>query len=254
MSTILDNKETKDIVETLKNLGLNPKESAIYLALISLGEVGASPIVSETGLHRQFVYDNLASLEEKGLIGHSIVRGRKKFYNHGLSKLSAMFEHKKRLADDVIKQIEKKLLPVDMQQFEIYRGVDTFVTNELEMIKSVSPGSKVYIFGGTGDGYHKTMGRFLNEYEYIRVKKNIEVMYLGSAEQKKYLETNKDERRLFNYRLLPSGFSGELNISVYEDRVSLIMFSNPIASFTVISPKIAKSYIDFFMGLWNISK
>ena len=254
MSLITDDKEREETLETLKTLGLSTKESLVYLSLMTLGEMGTTAISLDTKLHRQFVYDTLASLEDKGLIGHSIVRGRKKFFSYSASRLSTIFDYKKKLADEFATKIEKRLLPSDIQQFEVYRGQEAFVTNELSIINSARPGSKIYVFGGVGDEYTETLGKYFTEYEYQRKKKGIEVLYLGAAVQAKFLTETRDSRDLFTYRLLPSSLTGELCITTYEDRICFYMFGSPVANFTVKSEKIAKSYIDFFMGLWQISK
>ncbi len=254
MSKIIDENEKKETIESLKSLGLSTKEASVYIALISLGEVGATAVVTATGLHRQFVYDTLASLEEKGLTGHSVVRGRKKFFSYDLSKLSGMFDHKKRIADDLVSHLQKTMMPSDIQELEMYKGQEAFVTNEFEIQKNTRPGSKVYVFGGGGDKYELTLGKHLNEYEYRRIKKNIEVLYIGGASQKEFLAECKDRRTLFNYRLLPSGLTGNLNITVYEDSICFYIWGSPVTNFTVRSKSIAKSYADFFMGLWGISK
>jgi sugar-specific transcriptional regulator TrmB len=254
MSGIFDNKERDDAIETLQSLGLTVKESLVYFSLMQSGEVGASAISTDTKLHRQFVYDTLSSLEEKGLVGHVIVRGRKKFFSYGPSKLSTMFEYKKKLAEDFTRKIEKKILPSDIQQFEVYRGQEAFIANEMNTIDSIRPGSKIYVFGSVGDEYEKSLGKYLTEYEFQRAKKGVEVLYLGSSTQTKFLIQSKDTRRLFSYRLLPSILTGALNITIFEDRVCFYMYGPPVANFTIKSERIAKSYADFFLGLWQMSK
>ena len=254
MSKITDEKEKKDLSATLQELGLTQKESSVYLSLLGLGEVGASALVADTKLHRQFVYDALDSLEEKGLAGHTIVRGRKRFTGRSPSRIITMLEQKKHVAEEFTARLEKKLLPVDLQEFEVYRGPEAFVANELEIIKTARPSSKMYIFGGTGDDYEKTLGIHLTQYEYMRNKKDIEILYIGNVEQKDFLQTCKDNRTMFSYRILPQTLTGDLCITVYEDKFCFYMFGSPVTAITIKSKKMAKSYTDFFMGLWNISK
>jgi len=254
MSKNIDEKQYNTLSESLKELGLTTKEASVYLTLLELGETGTSPIIRQTKLHRQFVYDALTSLEDKGLVGHSVVRGRKKFFSYDVSKLSGMFDHKKRIADDLVKHLEKTIMPVDIQEIEMYKGQEAFVANEFEILKKAAVGSKMYVFGGGGDEYEHTLGKYLTEYEYQRIKKNIEVVYIGSSSQREFLSKAKDARRLFDYRLLPSAFTGNLNITVYEDSICFYIWGSPVTNFTVRSKSIAKSYADFFMGLWKMSK
>ena len=70
----------KSLINNLEKLGLNHKEALVYIDLLTKQRpVGSSKIVHSTGLHGQFVYDSLYSLEDKGLVKHSVANGRKKF-------------------------------------------------------------------------------------------------------------------------------------------------------------------------------
>jgi sugar-specific transcriptional regulator TrmB len=253
MSRITDNTSKDEMLSSLKELGLSAKEANVYMSLLSLGESGSTAIAKESGLHRQFVYDTLASLEKKGLTGHTIVKGRKRFFSHSPSKLGGFFEHKKRIADSVVRQLEKSFLTSEIQELESYQGQEAFVANEFEILRAAKPGSKMLVLGGSGDEYIRNHGKYFEEYEYQRQKKGIELLYIGSATQKEFLRENKD-RPLFQYRLLPIAFTGNLNITIYDDKICFYMYGNPIGVFSVRSERIAKSYGDFFMSLWNISR
>ena len=56
--------------------------------------MGSSKIVATTKLHGQFVYNALATLEEKGLVKHSVVNGRKKFQANTPERLSQLIDEK----------------------------------------------------------------------------------------------------------------------------------------------------------------
>ena len=77
MSKILDQSENRELLKGLESFGLSEKEAAVYLALLPYRDIGSSKLVAATGLHKQFVYNALARLEEMGLAKHVIVRGRK---------------------------------------------------------------------------------------------------------------------------------------------------------------------------------
>ncbi len=56
-----------NILKELKAFGLNAKESLIYVELLRSGEQSAIALSKATELHRQFVYNALSALKEKGL-------------------------------------------------------------------------------------------------------------------------------------------------------------------------------------------
>ena len=56
------------IDESLRSLGLNEKEGAVYLALLSLGQTTAYAVAEKSGLKRPTVYVVLDDLRKKGLV------------------------------------------------------------------------------------------------------------------------------------------------------------------------------------------
>lgn len=56
------------IEESLRNLGLNSKESTVYVTLLSLGQSTAYAIAEKSGLKRPTVYVVLEDLRKKGLV------------------------------------------------------------------------------------------------------------------------------------------------------------------------------------------
>lgn len=53
--------------DILKTIGLQPKETLVYEALLKLGETGIKPLLRETNLKRGNLYDILYSLEKREL-------------------------------------------------------------------------------------------------------------------------------------------------------------------------------------------
>src|SRR3989344_1903700 len=68
-----------EISGLLNKIGLNPKEAAIYIALIENGLMTISGISKATGLHRPAIYQILPGLEKRGLIAVA-PKGKLKYY------------------------------------------------------------------------------------------------------------------------------------------------------------------------------
>ncbi len=65
--------------EALKDLGLEPKEISVYLALLELGESAVLAISRKSEIKRPTAYLILRSLEEKGLVSR-VLKGKKTLY------------------------------------------------------------------------------------------------------------------------------------------------------------------------------
>src|SRR3989344_7164264 len=80
--------------EMLEKAGLTKNEAKVYQALLNLNLSSAKPIIDETRLHRQVVYDSLSSLIEKGFASFVIQANRKYFKASSPSQLLSYFDSK----------------------------------------------------------------------------------------------------------------------------------------------------------------
>src|SRR3989344_1567552 len=119
-----------NLVKRLGTLGLNDKESKVYIALLSRQNVGTSKLINATGLHGQFVYMALQRLEELGLAKHVIERGRKKFSPNTPKRLLSLVDEKKLVAQSVAEELQSRFSGAHEQDFEIFQGESTFVSHE----------------------------------------------------------------------------------------------------------------------------
>src|SRR3989344_6843152 len=108
MKQNLDKKWNGLLLKNLEKLGLTEKEARIYIYLVGrTQEIGSSKIVSATGLHGQYVYTALESLEKKGLVKHVIKNNRKKWSANPPTRLESLVEEKRTVANEVRDTLEK---------------------------------------------------------------------------------------------------------------------------------------------------
>lgn len=244
----------KDIKDALFELGLTDKEIQVYLALIPLGTTGTSRLLDATGLHGQFVYQALSSLEDRGLAGYVLERGRKKFFAKAPSALVQVAEKHVATAQAVAKSLEQAALIPEEQTFEVVRGTESFVAHEFSLLREAAEGCELLVIGGAGDQFVKEMGSKLGAYEVERRKKKIRVRYIGSQDQLDALRKDKTNRGSFTYRVLPSAFTGLVNTNIWPEVLNLNTFAQPVTSFVLHNRTVAESYRGFFDVLWKMGK
>jgi sugar-specific transcriptional regulator TrmB len=254
MSINIDKNENNNIASDLKSLGLAEKEIAVYIALLGLGEVGSSKIIKKTSLHGQFVYVALYGLEEKGLVGHIIKHGRKKFSAKNPHVLERLAEHQKIIAQKIAKELNKIMVLPQEQEYEVFQGQESYIAHEFELLEKAPEKSELLIIGGSGDEFITHMKEELKRYERIRIQKKIKVRYIGSQDQMEYLKDNAKNRELFEYRVLPGLFTGMVNSNIWPDAIGFNIFGAPVTSFAIYNPVIAGSYKQLFETLWRIAK
>jgi len=252
MSINLDEKLENSIIDSLFELGLNNKESKIYLALIRLGQVGATKICSMTNLHRQYVYQFLDTLEKKGLVQNILVKGRKKFTAKNPDILSKLLDEKKNIATKVIKEISLiAKVPVE-QVVEVNQGEESYIISAFNLINKAKNNSEIFIISGNGDKFVKILDTRLNEYEKLRIDKKISIRYLGSEKQRGTLENS--QRKLFSYRLLPGFFTDITHTVIFDDFITLDTFGMPATQTIIRNPAVSEGQKQFFESLWNLGK
>ncbi|HLM83642.1 MAG TPA: helix-turn-helix domain-containing protein [Candidatus Bathyarchaeia archaeon] len=253
MSINIDKNKNSEIRANLKSLGLGEKETIVYVALLALGETGSSKIIKNTGLHGQFVYTALESLEQKSLVQYIEKRGRKKFSAKNPKMLVQLIDQQKRIAEEVADKLNEMILIPTRNEFEIFQGKESYVAHEFDLMNQAPEKCELLIIGGMGDKFSENMGDEIRAYEKMRRAKKITVRYLGSADQKEYLEKNKKSRQFFDYRVLPGLFTGMVNTNIWPGAIGFNIFGEPVTNFTISSAVIAGSYKQFFETLWKLA-
>jgi hypothetical protein len=254
MSINIDKNIPNKLLNDFQKLGFGDKTAKVYYALLRLGEVGASKIVKETGLHNQFVYNSLKELGEKNMVRFSLKNGRKQFEAQNPALLVLEAEKQKVIAENLSQNLSNLIDYVDDQNFEVIKGTEAFVASEFKALQDAPKGSEFLVIGGIGDQYAETMGNLLNEYEYQRNKKEISVRYLGSLGQEGHIKEKYDPRSNFKSRLLNGRFENEVNMSIFPNEVVFNLFGTPHVRFAIKSPKMVESYRKFFEVLWSMGK
>ena len=248
--------ENKDALEQLGELGLTEKEARVYLALLPHRDIGSSKIIRATGLHGQFVYDALESLEEKGLAKHVIERGRKKFTANTPKRILALLEEKRLSAQSIVRQLEQRYAGAHEQDFEVYQGESAIVAHQMDLLYLQPVGATVDVLAPETEQSMAALARYglADAYERVRFERKISVRYIGSEHQLEYLAGMKRNRKLWDHRVLPGLATGIMSIDIWTDRLNYITYGNPFLCFTMINKEARDGYKQFFETLWRMAK
>lgn len=249
MSKILD----KKLLENLGKLGLSSKESEVYLYLMARDiEVGTSKIIQGTGLHGQYIYTALDSLEKMGLVKHVVKNGRKKWSGTPPNRIESLVDEKRIIANQVKDSLELLFKKSAEQEFEVYQGEDQFVTHELAMIEQAPENGTIDIIGGEGDKFQSLLGDERRNYNKLNLDKKIMIRFIGTQEQEEYLKRVKATREYFDYRIMPGFNKSNISTSIHTHAILFQIYGNPILVFKIKSEEITNGYRTFFDSLWNL--
>ncbi len=245
----------KNLINNLISLGLTEKESLVYCDLLkNTTPIGSTKIVRSTGLHGQFVYDALYALEEKGLIKHSTINGRKKFEATDTSRITDLIENKRIIAEKtIIKLNEIATRPIG-QEFDVFQGENAYIQHQFDALEKIPDGGEILIISTDwGDLFTEKRYDFLGKYEKLRIKKNISIRFILNEGLREVSRKAKIRRPQTEFRFLPDhqSYSG---ICVFEDSVDFYLMGEPIIVFSFKNKKIADGYHNFFTVLWHMAQ
>lgn len=251
-------------IELMEKIGLDERESQVYLTLLEYGPLSASLIARKTNLGRTYIYDIAEDLKEKGLISETEHQKMKTFVAEPPERLVTYLENRK-------SQIEK------------YKGQLSTILPTLVALhqpSAVLPKIKFYegregikaIYGDTLKGKHKEIlqsvsvkdilespGKtFMSKYIKRRAQLNIKAKaihdiegYAGDKKTGYNSVTSKEFLREVRYPKRKVDFTAM--IMIYGDKVAMMSTQKENFGFIVESREFTNTMREYFEAMWQTS-
>lgn len=252
---LVEKERTNAYLAKLAALGFSKAQGLVYVYLLERGsETGVSKIAIGTNMHRQQVYLTIPLLLEAGIIeevgGGKIAKYKARPPQH----LERIARRKMIVAEDLAQELQKISKIGNEQDFEVVVGEAAYRAYEIHRAKEMKDGDVQYLIGSSSDEYLDVMGEsYEHDYVPLLEAKNIKTFYIAPEAQKD--RANKiSSRQHFEIRMLPKLKPGYITTMIQGD--NLVFYSNvkPASIYVIKSAKVAESYKDFFMMLWEMAK
>ena len=235
----------KDI---LNNSGLSKNESEIYLILLKLGEGTIYEIANHCKISRPNIYDIIKTLSEKGLVTF-LIKNKKKFFKPvSPEKLIEILKEKELNLLSVMPKLNslydnkfKKPL------IEIFEGIEGLkkIMNEMSNAKKEN-----LIFNAVSEDYLKNKIHDFDIDKYLVAKKNkkiiTKVLYSGKIKLVKGAG--------YKFKKLPNENLGCVGYWVYDDKVGIGIWAEPLLIIRIIDEDVAKTFRTNLNLIWNSIK
>lgn len=252
----------KTIEQLLKEIDFSPKEQAVYLAVLELGEAPVSPIAKKAHTNRGTTYDILYSLIDKGLVTKSEKKKKEHYSAIGIEGLENYLQNQRENWEakiDSFKQLKPEFIALlgsagakpTVRFFEGRMGIKEVFLDQIrgkhKEIMSYSVASKLEeIFGD----YLKTFTKQKSRTEIFT-----RVIVPEEPELKEYGEKyyGAKAKKLFSIKTVPKEkFPLEVEINIYGNKVSMISLNkNELVAVIIESPALAKNQRVIFELLWD---
>ena len=211
-------------VKTLEKMGLTKGESAVYLALLRVGNCTSGVLSKESGVSRSKVYEVIDKRED---LDKSISESKK-----------------------IVKDLKKlQSLQLDKQEAKIYVGIAGWRTLYKKILGSLSSKDEYLAFGiGVDEINNIEVKRFIKTFHLNRSEKRVWARILMGHRTKSKMK-HFDHLKYYKYKFTKVKFP--TNIAVYKDNiVTLVWGANPVA-FVIKSSQVAKKYRNYFESVWE---
>ncbi|MFH0829440.1 MAG: helix-turn-helix domain-containing protein [Candidatus Kerfeldbacteria bacterium] len=239
---------------TLARMGLNEKEIATYLAMLSLGPSPVRSIAQKTGVNRGTTYEVLRGLIRFGLVSYFHKTRHQYFVAEDPVKLEALvglrqneLDQTKRLVSDIVPMLSARPAPTAsiprVRFFEGPAGIRTILEDVLETMQRQK--SKEYYVYSSADVREYLYASF-HDFSKKRVKLDIRVKTISIGPGGKLW--GLDERRW-----LPGEERSPTYQIIYNGKIAMISVDKEERPVGVIleDPHIATTQRIIFERLWS---
>lgn len=232
--------------------GLSEKASKVYVTALEAGEaLSPKVLVLRSKLHRQYVYDALYELEDRGLMV-KIGTGRKIKYQATSPDKLLQEAEKQRL--DTLSSVRSLMKLYDRSPagiVEVIRGSEDCVESEFQILSEAKKGDFLDIIGGGGMNFVKLFKGRIEEWEELRNEKDIKLRYIGNSED---VEHNKTTSIIENKSKSIEGIGEIVNVGIRPESVSFNIYEPEILIVRVRNKEAVLSQKALFEVLWKVAK
>ncbi|MGV8162189.1 MAG: TrmB family transcriptional regulator [Candidatus Nanoarchaeia archaeon] len=235
--------------DVLQELGLNEKESKIYLTLCKEKICNASRLAKITKINRTTVYLELEHLINLGLVSYVIKDSKRHFQSSPPEKLLQMLDLKKEKVKSIIPSLLALKGAEEPFKIEVYEGKEGLKT----LYQDIMTNSKeVLSFGVTGKAFEVL--RF--EFPHILKKfidEGLKARYLANYDSKKLLSRIPQKHLKIKY--LPKANYSDVTTIIYGEKVAIQSLRGDRIYVVVIKDKaLSIGYKAYFEFIWNSLK
>ncbi len=238
--------------EKLRQIGLNEKESGVYLALLELEDALVSEISKKTKINRSLLYSILESLSGKGMVTY-IIKNNVRYYRAAEpQKIFSMLKEKEKIFESILPNLielhkPRKKKPV----VEILEGIEGIKTILNDILKQKQDWY-AYNVPGKGPGL---LGDWIHMYEKQRQKFKIPLNVLV-VETKEGLQRAKEFSKMKYTRVkyLGKNYESPASNYVYGDRLVIVFWYKEFPfAIRIIDQNLANSYKKYFGEMWKMA-
>ncbi len=247
-----------NIQKTLEKIGLSPKQSFVYLALLDLGEAKMTDIAKQAGMKRPTVYLIIEELELLGLAS-SVVKGKKKFYAAAhprrLAELTKYRAHQvEESMPELLARYGKDSQKPKVQMFEGVAGIEKAYREAYTLLSNKEEGLWFGDVTFLQEQFPEVLRTYNKMIAELRDPKIRELVYGGEVARKWAQDMQSHLGKNHKIKYVPGkefGFTDQLIIG---NKIMYFSFGETVFVLMVENKELAQTQRGLFEIAWNATK
>ncbi|MFH1142762.1 MAG: helix-turn-helix domain-containing protein [Candidatus Uhrbacteria bacterium] len=244
-----------DIKEALKKLGLDQKQTAVYLAALELGEAAMTELAKKAEQKRPTTYLAVEELQTQGLLSET-KKGRRKVYSpvHPRRLVEIMRSREQQISDALPELLAIYNTPKSKPKIQVFEGLEGIKSLYRELYQSLSKKEEALWFTRI-DTIREHIPEA--ETEYIKMLKRLDnpkirELNYGNKEGKQWLKESKSFRgKNHQIRILPTDFEfGASDNLIFGNKLVTFSLKGDVFVIVIESEEIVKTYRALFEWAW----
>lgn len=242
------------IKSILKSLGLDEKETSLYLASLVCGESGMSDLARQAKLKRTSAYVVFKSLEAKGLMASFHMRQGTRFVATSPETLMAKAKHQVEQIDKLLPELKSLSLKADQApRVTYYEGIEGYKIAAEDSLQE--SGATLRHIGSLAEIHQAVTAQYDVEY-YLpqRVKKQVKLRALYfESDMTSSMKARNDMAEFREIRYLPEKYKHQTSMLIYANKVVLFSTKKELITVIIESADLAESEKRKFDLIWDLS-
>lgn len=212
-------------MKNLENVGLEPKEAGIYLAVLHLGKATIADIARKSKVKRMTVYQHIDDLLRKSLV-HKTAQGKRVFYvAESPEKIVKILERKKKHFEKVLPDLKTIFGHSSHKpQIRFYEGIEGMRAIYDELTKTSQT-----IYGAfAADKYFSVFNEGDNERFFQNIRESggqIKDLIEDTPAGRKHAKSG-NYKNIGAPKILPKDFKLAVDLMIAGDKVAMISLVN----------------------------
>lgn len=245
-----------NLIEAVKNWGLNEKEAKVYLALLQLGMTTAYNVANKSGLKKPTTYVILEQLQGKGMV-RKIPRAKKLLFEaespqHIWQIVEERMLWAKRALPELLAVKKEKNKKVGVAYYE---GINGFREIYYRLVKEMDKQAEIFGFYARADDISMELLKFWDELnafqEKIGVKRRVITTVNEYYQQNEAIMRMLDSQKMKMKGLLQDKYDSHISMEVYGDKV-LIASHRYLQAVVLENADVALALKQVFAMVWDL--